>query len=257
MAGWMAVGIPRPSSATVTQPVSRSTETSTLAGLARLDLVDRVVEDLVDQVVEPPHARGADVHARGACARARGPPGPVFLGDGEEEEEVEVEASKKGKERQPTSNSIERKKNSSLTFPSHPNFPTWIWSAPYALSSRGKLGDVAAALEVTKGRERHREGEREAATRRWGASEDIAAVAAIDDDGEEDDSNAAVLPALLLALTRQAAASERIAAATTRRDAGRASSALWGRRGAIEKRACSETKKKIKSGAGADFLTAA
>jgi hypothetical protein len=32
------------------------------AGLARLDLVDRVVEDLIDQVVEPPHARGADVH---------------------------------------------------------------------------------------------------------------------------------------------------------------------------------------------------
>ena len=150
-------------------------------------------------------------------------------------EEVEVERRKKRKEKKGDVESI-GERNSSLFFQkrilSHPNLPTWIWSAPYVLSSIGKLGDVAAALVVTKGRERRGEGEREAERSRRRARGGIiiiVAVAAIDDccaDDADDECNAAVLPALPLALARQAAASERIAAATTRRDAGRASSAL-------------------------------
>ena len=113
-------------------------------------------------------------------------------------------------------NRLKKKQLSLSLSTSHPNSPTCIWSAPYVLSSRGKLGDVAAALAVTKGRERRREAGRETAeTRRWRAG--IVAVAAIEADDCEVECIAAVLPApLLLALARQAAASERIAAATTR-----------------------------------------
>ena len=159
-----------------------------------------------------------------------------FLAVEEEKEEEEEEEKKRLREKEKrekkkkikkaTSHRLRKKKQQlslSLfaTHPSHPNAPTWIWSAPYVLSSRGKLGDVAAALEVTKGRERRGEGEREAERRRRRARGGITvAVAAIDDDCFDDKCNAAVLPALPLALARQAAASERIAAATTSRDAG-------------------------------------
>lgn len=85
------------------------------------------------------------------------------------------------------------------------------------LSSRGKLGDVAAALAVTKGRAKRVNGEREKKPRRraGGVLLDVAAIGNCNDDNEDECGVAAALPALL-ALARQAAASERIAAATTR-----------------------------------------
>jgi hypothetical protein len=42
-------------------------------GAAGEGLVDRVVDNLVDEVMEASRARGADVHARVACGPARGP----------------------------------------------------------------------------------------------------------------------------------------------------------------------------------------
>ena len=115
-------------------------------------------------------------------------------------------------------------KSNQLSQLPHRNSPTWIWSAPYVLSSRGKLGDVAAALAVTKWRERRRDAGRREGKGGMDADADDDAVAAIDE------CLVACLPTVLLALlllallARQAAASERIAAATTRREAGRASS---------------------------------
>ena len=54
--------MPRPSSTTVTE-LSGWIVTSTLDAVAGQRLVDRVVDDLVDEVVQPADAGRADVHA--------------------------------------------------------------------------------------------------------------------------------------------------------------------------------------------------
>ena len=58
--------MPRPLSTTVTEPSARRV-TVMLVGVPGHRLVDGVVDDLVDQVVQPSLAGGADVHA-GALA---------------------------------------------------------------------------------------------------------------------------------------------------------------------------------------------
>ena len=58
----MSTGMPRPLSVTVTRVVGVDGDLD-VVGLAGERLVDRVVHDLVDEVVEPALARRADVHA--------------------------------------------------------------------------------------------------------------------------------------------------------------------------------------------------
>ena len=59
---WRSTGMPRPSSSTVTEP-SLLIVTLTVRGVAGHRLVDRVVDDFVDQVVQAADGRVADVHA--------------------------------------------------------------------------------------------------------------------------------------------------------------------------------------------------
>ena len=64
---WMSVGMPRPSSRTVQEPSGLSV-TIDLRGVAGERLVDRVVDDLVDHVMQARAVIGvADIHA-GALA---------------------------------------------------------------------------------------------------------------------------------------------------------------------------------------------
>ena len=64
---WMSVGMPRPSSRTVQEPSGLSV-TVTARGVAGERLVDRVVDDLVDHVMQARAVVGvADIHA-GALA---------------------------------------------------------------------------------------------------------------------------------------------------------------------------------------------
>ena len=58
----MSTGMPRPLSTTRTPP-SASSVTSMRVAVAGQRLVDRVVDDLVDQVVQAALTGGADVHA--------------------------------------------------------------------------------------------------------------------------------------------------------------------------------------------------
>ena len=59
----MATGMPRPSSVTSTLPSSRILHVD-LGGVPGHRLVDRVVDDLPDEVVQTALTGGADVHAR-------------------------------------------------------------------------------------------------------------------------------------------------------------------------------------------------
>ena len=60
---WMSVGMPRPSSRTVQEPSGLSV--TRRSGVAGERLVDRVVDDLVDHVVQAGAVVGvADIHAR-------------------------------------------------------------------------------------------------------------------------------------------------------------------------------------------------
>ena len=69
LSAWTSTGMPRPSSMTDTEP-SACSVTWICPAVAGHRLVDRVVDDLVDQVVQASRGRVADVHARAAC----GPP---------------------------------------------------------------------------------------------------------------------------------------------------------------------------------------
>ncbi len=61
---WMSTGMPRPSSRTVQEPSGLSV-TITSVGVARERFVDRVVDDLVDHVMQARAVVGvADIHAR-------------------------------------------------------------------------------------------------------------------------------------------------------------------------------------------------
>ena len=59
--GCLSTGMPRPLSMTVTTPPCRSWRRSVAMAAERL--IDRVVDDLADQVVQPALIGGADVHA--------------------------------------------------------------------------------------------------------------------------------------------------------------------------------------------------
>ena len=79
--GCLSTGMPRPSSATVSDEPSACSVTTIDDGIAVHRLVDGVVEDLPREVVEPGGADAADVHA-GALADGLEPfqDGDVFCG---------------------------------------------------------------------------------------------------------------------------------------------------------------------------------
>jgi hypothetical protein len=62
--GWASTGMPRPLSRTVTLGPVLVQRDLDLVGVAVHGLVDRVVEDLPDEVVQPGRPVPADVHAR-------------------------------------------------------------------------------------------------------------------------------------------------------------------------------------------------